>query len=279
MAFFSESLALPENAFTILRDLIMERTGIYYEESKKDILADKLSNRVLERGFSSFIDYYYLLKYDNDSQDEWNVVFDLIAVRETYFWREYDQIDALVNHIIPRYAADNPGRTLRIWCAACSTGEEPLSILIALDSAGWMQKIKIELTASDASLQALEKAQKGLYRERSFRSLPTELRDRYFTRSGEEWKIKPAIHKMVKWRRMNLMKVEELTFITDQDVIFCRNVFIYFREEAIRKTAENLFARLRSPGFLFLGSAESLLRINTSFELTEIGETFVYMKA
>jgi chemotaxis protein methyltransferase CheR len=279
MAFFSESLALPENAFTILRDLIMERTGIYYEESKKDILADKLSNRVLERGFSSFIDYYYLLKYDNDSQDEWNVVFDLIAVRETYFWREYDQIDALVNHIIPRYAADNPGRTLRIWCAACSTGEEPLSILIALDSAGWMQKIKIELTASDASLQALEKAQKGLYRERSFRSLPAELRDRYFTRSGEEWKIKPAIHKMVKWRRMNLMKVEELTFITDQDVIFCRNVFIYFREEAIRKTAENLFARLRSPGFLFLGSAESLLRINTSFELTEIGETFVYMKA
>jgi chemotaxis protein methyltransferase CheR len=279
MAFFSESLALPENAFTILRDLIMERTGIYYEENKKDILADKLSNRVLERGFSSFIDYYYLLKYDNDSQDEWNVVFDLIAVRETYFWREYDQIDALVSHIIPRYAEENPGRTLRIWCSACSTGEEPLSILIALDRAGWMKKIRIELTATDASLQALEKAKKGLYRERSFRSLPAELRDRYFTRSGEEWKINPSIHRIVKWGKMNLMNDEEFNFISDQDVIFCRNVFIYFREEAIRKTAENFFARLRSPGFLFLGSAESLLRINTSFELTEIGETFVYMKA
>jgi chemotaxis protein methyltransferase CheR len=278
MAFFSETLALPENAFTILRDLIMERTGIYFEENKKDILADKLSGRVLERGFSSFIDYYYLLKYDNESREEWNVVFDLISVKETYFWREYDQIDALVSHIVPQYAADHPGRTLRIWCAASSTGEEPLSILIALDNAGWLQKMRVELIATDASPQALEKARKGLYRERAFRSLPGHLRDRYFTSSAEEWKIDPTIHSRVRWQLLNLMNNNEIGILQEQDVIFCRNVFIYFREDAIRKITESFFSRLRSPGYLFLGSAESLLRIGTSFELTEIGETFVYRK-
>lgn len=279
MAFLSETLALPENAFLLLRDLIMEKTGIYFEENRRDILADKLSNRVLERGFNSFLDYYYLLKYDPDSDEEWNVVFDLITVKETYFWRESDHLEAMIKYILPEYSKSHPGSIFRIWCAACATGEEPLSILMALHRSGWLGRLKFELLATDASGEALDKARKGIYRERSFRALPDDLRKQFFTVDGEKWKINPSIHKLVTWRKLNLRNIEDWSSVPVQNVIFCRNAFIYFREDGIKMITGNFFEWLTSPGYLFVGAAESLFRIKTAFELTEIGNTFVYKKS
>src|SRR4051794_27601792 len=128
MAFGSESLALPDGLFSILRDLIRERLGIHYEPSKRDVLADKLSPRAIECGFSSFLDYYYLLKYGPGSDDEWPQVMDALSVPETYFWREVDQVRTLVNLLIPQYARAHRDRRIDIWCAACASGEEPLTI-------------------------------------------------------------------------------------------------------------------------------------------------------
>lgn len=278
MAFFSETLALPENAFLLLRELIMERTGLYFEESKRDLLADKLSNRVLERGFNSFLEYYYLLKYDSGSDEEWNVVIDLITVKETYFWRESDHFEVLVNHLLPEFSKMHPGSVFRIWCSACSTGEEPLSILIALHRSGWLRRIKIEILATDASREALDKARQGIYRERSFRTLNEDLRKQFFTLEDGKWKIIPLIHNMVTWRKLNLRNEAEWASVPVQNAIFCRNLFIYFREDTIKKTTEGFHEKLTSPGYLFVGAAESLFRIKSKFELTEIGNTFVYKK-
>jgi chemotaxis protein methyltransferase CheR len=278
MAFYSESLALPENAFLILRDLIKERTGIWYEESKRDILADKLSNRVLEKGFTSFIDYYYLLKYDSDALQEWNVVLDLITVNETYFWREYDHIEALLTFILPEYLKENNGKPFKIWCAACSTGEEPLSILMALDMNGWLGKIPIEIVASDASTQALTKAKEGLFRERSFRSLPGEIRDRYFTSENNLWRIEQRLHSKIRWKQINLLNEQEISFAGYTNLIFCRNVFIYFKDDTIKSVIENFHSQLTSDGYLIVGVSESLFKLSGKFQLTELGKTFVYKK-
>lgn len=278
MAFYTENLALPNNVFIILRNLIMEKTGIYFDDSKKDVLADKLSDRVLERGFTSLLDYYYLLKYDSSAKDEWSRVFDLITVNETYFWREHDQVQTLIQFILPEFLQGNPHGIFRIWCAACSTGEEPLSIAIALDDAGWLEKLKFEIIASDASPGAIEKARSGIYRERSMRSLPAKIRDKYFTSENGKWRIKASVHRNIEWRIINISDNAERSSVPVQNVIFCRNVFIYFSESAIKEAVDDFYYQLLSPGYLFVGISESLFRINNRFELKELGKTFVYKK-
>jgi chemotaxis protein methyltransferase CheR len=278
MAFYTENLPLPDNVFIILRNLIMEKTGIYFDDSKKDILADKLSDRVLERGFNSMLDYYYLLKYDITAKDEWNKVFDLITVKETYFWREYDQIETLIDYVIPEFININPLQTFRIWCAACATGEEPLSIAIALEEAGWLEKSRFEIIASDASALAIEKAKAGFFRERSMRMLPPEIREKYFTKENQNWKIKDSVHRHIDWKVININDKEQRSVLPVLNVIFCRNVFIYFSEAATREIVEDFYEGLSSPGYLFIGVSESLFRIENRFALKELGKTFVYKK-
>src|ERR671921_2737129 len=130
------SLGVTGGADRLLRDLIHERTGLFFDNGKGDILADKLSPLVIERGFTSLLDYYYLLKYDEAAQDEWLSVMNALSVPETYFWRELDQVRALVEWVVPRWF-DAPGAgPLKIWSAACATGEEPLTIAMALEEAG-----------------------------------------------------------------------------------------------------------------------------------------------
>lgn len=279
MAFYTENLALPNNVFIILRNLIMEKTGIYFDDSKKDVLTDKLSDRVLEIGFSSMLDYYYLLKYDNNDNDEWSRVFDLITVNETYFWREYDQIDTLINFVLPEFEASNQHAIFRIWCAACASGEEPLSIAMALEEAGWFERLRFEIIGSDASPGAIHKAKSGVYRERSMRMLPEKIRDKYFTQEKDKWKIKPSVHSLIEWKKININEKQERSDLSGQNVIFCRNVFIYFSEAAIKDIVDDFYYQLSSPGYLFIGVSESLFRIINRFGLTELGKTFVYKKA
>src|SRR6185436_12723618 len=118
---------------------------------------------VVERGFGSFLDYYYLLKYD-DGAAEWNRVMNALSVQETYFYREVDQVKTLVDVLVPEFFSKTRARPLRIWSAACATGEEPLSIAMALNEKGWLERAPIEIYASDASTNAIEKAKRGVYR-------------------------------------------------------------------------------------------------------------------
>ena len=184
MRFSYETLSLSPSEFSILRDLIRERTGLLYENGKRDLLAEKLSPRAVGRGFDAFIDYYYLLKYGPGAEEEWGHLLDALSVPETYFWREIDQIRALVDVVVPRHFAGRSAPPLRIWSAACATGEEPLTIAMALNEANWFARASIEIVASDGSHGAVEKARQGLYRERSFRSLPPALREKYFEEAG-----------------------------------------------------------------------------------------------
>lgn len=278
MAFYTESLGLPDSAFALLRDLIHERTGLFYENGKSDLLTDKLSPLVVERGFNSFLDYYYLLKYDAAANDEWERVMDALSVQETYFGREADQVRALVDVLVPQYFSAHHVAPLRIWSAACATGEEPLSIAMALNEKGWFDRAPIEIYASDASTAAIAKARRGVYRERSFRSLTPQLRTKYFTPDQSGWRVVPELQARVHWSVANLMVESEVARLAKASVIFCRNVFIYFSQDSIRK-AVRLFSRLMPrPGYLLIGASESLLRLTTDFDFQEIGGAFVYVK-
>jgi chemotaxis protein methyltransferase CheR len=265
-------------AWTLIRDLIHERAGIYFDANSLDLMMNKISDLMAERGVDSPIDYYYLLKYEEQTSDEWPNLLNAISVRETYFWREIDQIRALVDVIVPEVAKTSR-EPLRIWSAACASGEEPYSIAMALDLAGWFHRIPIEIYATDMSVAAVCALQRGIYRERSFRNLPLELRERYFTEVPRHgWELAPEIRRRVLPRRANLTERADIQDLARARAIFCRNVFIYFSDAMIRKVVKTFEESMPKPGYLFLGAAESLLKFTTQFRLQEIGRAFVYIK-
>jgi len=274
----SQNLVLPGGTSSLIRNLINERTGMFFDNGKSDLLMDKLSPLVIERGFSSYLDYYYLLKYDASAAVEWQNVMNALSVQETYFWREIDQVRALVQTLLPQWQARNGDSTLRIWSAACATGEEPLTIAIALNEAGWFERASIEILASDASSNAIDHAVRGVYKERAFRNLPPVLRGRYFEQDGSGWRVRSDIHSRIKWRLANLIEEDQIGPLACADFIFCRNVFIYFSESTIGRVVRSFARFMRAPGYLFVGAAESLLRVTTDFTLTEVDDAFVYMK-
>jgi chemotaxis protein methyltransferase CheR len=263
-----------------LRDLIHERIGTFYQNNKRDLLEDKLASLVMARGFDSFLDYYYLLKYDTqEAETEWKKVTEAIRVPETFFWREMDQIQILSNILLPQYFAKNPNKSLRIWSAACSSGEEPLSIAMVLNEAGWFDRANIEIVANDISAKAIEKAQEGIYRSYSLRNLPEKIREKYFQREAAEiWRVTPKTLALIKWSTANIIVPTEVAALATASIIFCRNVFIYFSEDKIRQTVRTFFELMPNNSYLFVGISESLLKVTTDFKLQEIGGTFVYFK-
>ena len=203
---------------------------------------------------------------------------DRVTVQETFFWREMDQVRALVDELVPRHHEEHPGETIRVWSAACATGEEPLTLAMALNEAGWLDRAQIEIVASDASPAALEKAKRGVYRDHSFRNLPVELKAKYFTPEGDDWRIDPSLAAHVRWQRTNLLDSDTVSQHEPAPFIFCRNVFIYFSKDSIRKAVELLLGRLSPPGHLFVGASESLLKVTTKLDLEEIAGAYVYVR-
>ena len=267
---------VPAGVPLLLGSIIHERTGIFFEEDRLDVLMEKLQPLVEERQCHSFLDYYYLLKYEENGMEDWQRVADALAVPETYFWREVSQIKTTVNVLVPQWF-QRTSLPLRIWCAASSTGEEPYSLAIALAEAGWSNH-PIEIRATDASSTALVKAKAAQYRENSFRAMPPDLREKYFTRNAAGWKLHPEISGRVVFSRANLLAPEEVSDFARSHIVFCRNVFIYFSSHAIRQTLATFAARMPRGGHLFVGASESLLKLTVDFELREIADAFAYVR-
>jgi chemotaxis protein methyltransferase CheR len=277
MVFDTNPVTIPVGVFLLLRDIIRDRIGVSFDDDKRDLLAGKLSDRLRSLGLSSFLDYYYLLKYGPGSNEEWPRLTDALSVQETYFWREFDQIRAFVDVLVPAHVAAGRG-PIRVWCAACATGEEPLSIAIALNEAGWFGRADVEVWASDVSPAALEKARVGVYRERSFRALPLHLRDKYFASTTGGWEVARDLHSKVRFVQANLLEPSDTATLATAPFVFCRNVFIYFSAATVSQVVQRFAERMPKPGFLFPGVSESLLRATTAFQLEEVGKAFVYVK-
>jgi chemotaxis protein methyltransferase CheR len=280
MAFTPDNLGLMESGLPLLRDLIHERTGLFYDNGRYEMLNDRLAPLVIERGFRSFLDLYYLLKYDDRSvQTDWAQVMDALSVQETYFWRESDQFRSLVSTVLPAIVRARGERTVRIWSVPCATGEEPLSIAIALNEAGWFDRLPIEIHASDGSQAAIAKARAGKYRERSFRALTPALREKYFlANDGAFSPVRELSDRISTWSAVNLMALEEIAPRARVPVIFCRNAFIYFSPQSVERVVRVFAEQMPPPGYLFVGASESLLSVTDAFTLEDIDGAFVYVK-
>jgi chemotaxis protein methyltransferase CheR len=277
MQYRAESLGLAGRVTTLLMELIHEQLGLHYTPADADQLADRLGPLVVGRGLASFMDYYYVLKY-SPQPDDWLNVMDALAVQETYLWREIDQLRAVVDHLVPALVTAYRGRPVRIWSSACASGEEPLTLAILLQEAGWFDRAAIQLVASDASPLAIARARKGEYTQRSFRNLPQSLKDKYFTACGNHWTVSPDLHRRVSYDLVNLVAEDEVSRYASAPVIFCRNVFIYFSDRSIQRTLSLFERAMPDPAYLCVGVSESLLRRTSTFDLQEIGGAFVYVK-
>ncbi len=270
----SASLPLSPQVFAILSALIEERTGLHYDLHECELLADRVSPRATERGFESLLDYYYFLRYDPGAEAELTLLVEALVVNETYFFREVPALKVLVEDFVPKLLAE--GARPRIWCAACATGEEPLTLAMLLDQAGLLDRVT--LVASDISNRALAYAKAGLYRRRSLRALPEGVAGRWLEGDADGMRVAPRIAHAVDWRRVNLVDERELATMGLFDAIICRNVLIYFRDRTIEQVVGNLCQRLLTNGQLVVGASESLLRFNVSLTCEEHRGAFFYRK-
>jgi chemotaxis protein methyltransferase CheR len=269
------SLPLSPQVFSILSALIEERCGLHYGLADLELLRDKVSTRALEAGFESLLDYYYFLRYEPHSATEFQTLVESLAVGETYFFREFDQLVHLTRRLIPEVMA--AGLRPRLWCAASSTGEEPLSVAMLLDEQDLLDQV--DLVASDISQRSLDRARSGRFGRRAVRTSHPALVSRYLTEAPDGWRIDPRMVRAIDWRQVNLTRAEEVGSVGVFDYILCRNVLIYFRDEMARKVVENLTAQLKPGGGLMVSVSESLMRFGTSLQCDEQGGVFIYRKA
>jgi chemotaxis protein methyltransferase CheR len=267
------------NSIQMLADLIHQRIGLYYDSDRMDLLVEKVSTLVDAGNYGTIMNYYYFLKYDSRCEAEWQRLQSALAVSETYFWREFDQIRAAVDIIIPELLRERPGKPVQIWHAACASGEEAYSMAIALDLAGLLDRSKVSILATDFNQATLALARAGEYRQRAFRSLPGEIQQRYFQPTAPGlYQLDERIRGQVKFIYKNLLDESAMRQMVNYDIIFCRNVFIYFSKESTRRALGLFYQALNPSGYLMVAAAESLLRISRQFELVEVGDAFVYEK-
>ncbi len=272
-------LELPDDVFRLLRDAIYKRTGMWFADNSKYLLQKRLSPRARELNFDSFQKYFYFLQYDPRADTEFDQIYDLVTTNETYFFREPAQLAAFTEEIVPDLLMRKPVKKIRIWSAGCSSGEEPYSIAMLLQEAGWYDKAQFEIFASDINQAVLAKARRGHYRENAFRATESAVRDRYFTRDADgSWRIHDDIRNRISFGRLNLYDESRVSLLGHLDVVFCRNVIIYFDDASKRVVVSNFYNRLVEGGYLLLGHSESLISLSTQFKLRHLKNDMVYQK-
>jgi chemotaxis protein methyltransferase CheR len=273
-------IELPDDVFRLLREQIYKRSGIWFNDSSKYLLQKRLSPRARELNFDSFQKYFYFLQYDPRADAEFDQIFDLVTTNETYFFREPAQLQAFIEEVIPDILSRKSVKKVRIWSAGCSSGEEPYSIAMLLDDAGWYEHAAFEIFASDINQQVLQKARKGQYRENAFRATEPRLRAKYFTREADanSWRVNDEIRNRVSFGRLNLYDEARVSLLGHLDIVFCRNVIIYFDDASKRVVVTNFYNRLAEGGYLLLGHSESLISLSAQFKLRHLKNDMVYQK-
>lgn len=270
--------------FLVFQNFLLQNSGIFIDEPKRDSLRRALLARTTSMNLSGYSDYYKFLKYNPRGEEEFKELLNLITIGETYFFRDAKHFNTLRKHVlleITKRKQSQGNRNIRIWSAGCSTGEEPYSIAITLlENLQPIQLWDVEIFASDVSTSALQKAQEAEYTKWSLRSTNRSYIEKYFIQEDKKFILKDEIKKMVKFEYFNLIKEPfPLSKMGDYwDVIFCKNVTIYFKLESTKRVISNFYNSLQKEGYLFIGASESLYHISNEFKLLEIEGNFIYQK-
>lgn len=257
-------VTISDTEFQQLRDLIRERFGIYYDDTKQFLLQSRLQTRLLKRSVSDFGAYYRFLTSSPERQNEWDELASVLSNNETYFFRERAQLDVLAGEVVGD--AIRSGGKLRVWSSACSTGEEPFSLGMTLLETHKIAASQIHIKASDLSPRVIERCKVGFYRDLSFRATPPELIQRYFRPFENGFLIADEVKRLVDFFRINLLDADAVAAQGPLDAIFCRNVLIYFDKPTQKRVVEAFARALRPKGYLFLGHAESIMRLTDLYD-------------
>ena len=267
-------LDISDNEFFTLRDLIRARFGIWYDDQKRFLLLSRLSTRVAKRGFETFAAYVRYLQVDPRRDEEWNDLASVLSNNETYFFRERAQLKALAGAVLDEFLTRGP--RVRLWSAACSSGEEPFSLAMTLIETGKIADAMLSIRATDISPRVLDLADRGYYRALSFRATEPPMLHRWFRAQGDGFVIDDRIRRLVSFARLNLLDDARVAAEGPFDAIFCRNVLIYFDKPTQKRVVESFAKALRPGGYLFLGHAESLFHLTDLYEPIIGPEAIVY---
>lgn len=275
-----EEIRLSPEDFRLLRELFNQHCGLQFVSESRLSMERRLRERVVVLGLRSFAEYHAYLRNHPRGRAELDEAVDLITVNETYFFREDYQLRALRNEIVPRIVESGGAKTrLSIWSAGCSTGEEVYSIAMVCHDAGLTASREVRIFGTDISRRCIAAARRGVYGPGAFRAIPQEMRRRYFQERPDGAHVSDEVRALCQFGHLNLLDVDRAAFVGRVDIIFCRNVLIYFDEASRRKVLEkNFYERLWPGGFLLLGHSESLLNVSTRFELVHLREDLVYRR-
>jgi len=273
----SQTLPIPDREYRLLRELVYEECGFNLGAEKRTFLESRIRRRMEELGVTSAGDYYFLVKHSAHRGNELPAFLDSLMICETSFFRNAPQFGLLRDQILPELVSRKEkagSRLIRVWSAGCSTGQEPYSALIAmLESLSDADSWSLRVYASDLSYTALERARAGAYRKDQLKGIDEALREKYFEAHEGGFVISKALKRRVAFRHENLKKDGGLR---DLDIIFCRNVLIYFDAKEQKRLVKQ-FARCLIPGgYLFLGHAESLQGISNEFSMLHKNKGIAY---
>jgi chemotaxis protein methyltransferase CheR len=276
----NRALRITDESFEKFREFFYRKTGIFFEDSKRYFVDKRLIERIEATKSDDFRSYFALLRFEAAGL-EMQQLINLMTVNETYFFREDYQFRALVRSILPELCTKRTrSDTLRIWSIPSSTGEEPYSIAIYLLE-HWPQiaSYDVEIVASDIDSNALAAARKGIYEQRSLRDVPPDILERHFTpQPNGKFQISTDLRASIHFTSVNLANNASTASYRNFDIIFCRNLLIYFDDLSRRAAAETFYEALRPGGFVCLGHSESMSRISSLFRVRKFPEAIVYQK-
>ncbi|HOP06941.1 MAG TPA: protein-glutamate O-methyltransferase CheR [candidate division Zixibacteria bacterium] len=270
--------------FVMIRDFIHQRCGIYFAESKMYLLKNRLITRMSELNIKTYRDYFYAVKYDS-SNTEFGQLINLVTTNETYFFRNEPQLRSFSEELLPQLVKQAEGsrfkRPIKIWSAGCSTGEEPYTLaMLILDKLGPRNNLQFEIIANDISEQVLKKARVGEYTGQTLRYVKPNVLAKHFTRkeNSEVYLIKPEVRSMVRFSHINLADQRQVARHSDIDIIFCRNVMIYFSDQMKSQIVRGFYNSLRPGGHFYIGHSETLHGLTKAFKLVYLKNSLVYHK-
>ncbi|MCB9837963.1 MAG: protein-glutamate O-methyltransferase CheR [Phycisphaeraceae bacterium] len=274
-------IKMSSSQFDRLRKIVYERSGISFEPAKQYVLESRLGRRLNELNMASYDDYITFLTIGPYRDDEFQEMFNRITINETSFFRNEPQLQVFENVALPAMIeARRPMKRLRLWSAACSTGEEPFTLAMLVDRTLGIRlpDWHVEILGTDISERALDIANEAAYTDYAIRTTHKRDLDKYFTQDGKHYHLKDNIKEMVTFERHNLRDTLAAKRHGLWDVIFCRNVMIYFDDEMKQRVVDMFWNQLAPDGWLFIGHSESIRGMKTPFEPQDIPQGFCYRK-
>jgi chemotaxis protein methyltransferase CheR len=280
----SKSVETVEPVYRQIRDLVYKVSGIYKAEEKLYLLVDGCGRRMKQLNERTPREYWDHLTAQPGRDGELRHLLNEITIGETSLFRSQPQLDALRKVILPEIVAEKTKQTnkrLRIWSAGCSTGEESYTLAMSMleESERLLKGWTVEILATDLNDRSVEAARAGIYGDYALRNTTDYFKRKYFTALDEKkLQVRPEVKKLITFSRLNLQDDSKMLFMKGMDLVFCCNVLIYFDGASKSKVISHFFTNLNFGGYFFLGTSESLMKLNEQFHLVHFPGTIAYWK-